>query len=43
MDGCKNNPKKSSATKTEHIPSGFLMSTISTFECIENKCDIYKD
>ena len=31
IDGCKNNPENSSTTKvTEHIPSGFSMSTMST-------------
>ena len=29
IDGCKNNPENSSTTKvSEHIPSGFSMSTI---------------
>ena len=29
IDGCKNNPKNSSATKVdEHIPSSFSISTI---------------
>ena len=33
IDGCKNNPENSSTTKvTEHIPSGFSMSTISSFK-----------
>ena len=33
IDGCKNNPENSSTTKvTEHIPSGFSMSTISYFK-----------
>ena len=32
IDGYKNNPQNSSTTKvTEHIPSGFSMSTISSF------------
>ena len=40
-DGCKNNPKNSSTTKvSEHIPSGFSMSTISSFRSIENKHDV---
>ena len=35
IDGCKNNRENSSTTKvSEHIPSGFLMSTISSFESI---------
>ena len=34
----------SSTTKiSEHIPSGFSMSTISSFKSIENKHDVYKD
>ena len=33
IDGCKNNPENSSTTKvTAHIPSGFSMSTISSFK-----------
>ena len=33
IDGCKKNPENSSTTKvTEHIPSGFSMSTISSFK-----------
>ena len=43
IDGCKNNPGSSSATKlSEHIPSGFSMSTISSFKSIENKRDVYR-
>ena len=43
IDGCKNNPEKSSTTKvSEHIPSGFSMSTISSFRSIENKHDVYR-
>ena len=31
-DGCKNNPESSSTTEvSEYIPSGFSMSTISSF------------
>ena len=42
IDGCKNNPENSSTTKvSEHIPSGFSMSTISLFRSIENKHDVY--
>ena len=38
-----NNPENSSTTKvSEHIPSGFSMSTISSFRSIENKHDVYK-
>ena len=36
-DGCKNNPKNSSATKvSKHIPSSFSMSTTSSFRSLEN-------
>ena len=43
IDGCKNNPENSSTTKvSEHIPSGFSMSTILSFTSIENKHDVYK-
>ena len=42
-DGCKNNPKNPSKTKVgEHTPSGFSMSTISSFKSIENKHDMYR-
>ena len=38
IDGCKNNPENSSATKVgEHIPSRFSMCTIFSFKSIENK------
>ena len=44
IDGCKNNPKNSSAAKvSKHILSGFSMSTISSFRNIENKHDVYRD
>ena len=37
----QNNPKNSSTTKvSEHIPSAFSMSTISSFRSIENKDDV---
>ena len=37
IDGCKNNPENSSATKlSEHIPSGFSMSTILSFKGLKN-------
>ena len=40
---CKNNPKKSSTTKiSEHIPSGFSMSTILSVKDIEKKHDVYR-
>ena len=43
IDGCKNNPENSSTTKvSEHIRSGFSMSTISSFRSIENKYDVYR-
>ena len=43
IDGCKNNPENSSTTKlSKHIPSGFSMSTISSFRSIENKQDVYR-
>ena len=43
IDGCKNNPENSSKTKVnKHIPSGFSMSTISSFRSIENKHDVYR-
>ena len=43
IDGCKNNPENSSTTKIgEHIPSVFLMPTISSFKTTENKHDVYR-
>ena len=40
IDGCKNNPESSSTKKvSEHIPSGFSMSALSSFRSIENKHD----
>ena len=42
-DGRKNNPKISSTTKvSQHIPSGFSMSTISSLRRIKNKHDVYR-
>ena len=42
-DGCKNNPENLSATKvSEHIPSGFSISIISSFRRIENKHKVYR-
>ena len=38
IDRCKNSPENSS----EHIPSGFSMSTKSFFKSIENKHDLYR-
>ena len=41
FDGCKNNPENSSTAKvSEHVPSGFVMSTISSFKRTENKHNI---
>ena len=41
IDGCKNNPENLSTSKVnEHIPSGFSMSTISSFRSIEYKHDV---
>ena len=38
IDGCENNPEKSSTTKVgEHIRSGFSMSKISSYKSIRNK------
>ena len=43
IDGCKSNPENSSTTKvSKHIPSGFSLSTISSFRSIENKDDVYR-
>ena len=43
IDGCKNNPENSSTTKvSKHIPSGYSISTISSFRSIGNKHDVYK-
>ena len=43
IDGCKNNSENSSTTRvSEHILSGFSMSTISSFRSIENKHGVYK-
>ena len=40
-DRCKNNPENLSKTKVrEHIPSGFSMSTTSSFTSIENNHDV---
>ena len=42
-DKCKNNPENSSTAKvSKHIPSGFSMSTISSFRRIENKHAVYR-
>ena len=43
IDGCKNNPENSSTSKvSEHIPSCFSMSTISSFRRTEDKHDMYR-
>ena len=43
IDECKNNPENSSATNVgKHIPSGFSISTISSFKSIENKHHVYR-
>ena len=43
IDGCKNNPESSSATKAnEYILSRLSMYTISSFKSIENKHDVYR-
>ena len=40
---CKNHPGNSLTTKvSKQIPSGFSMSTISSFKSIENKYDVYR-
>ena len=42
IDGCKNNPENTSDTKvSKHIPSGFPISTISSFRSIEDKHNVY--
>ena len=44
IDGRKNNPENSSTTKvSEHIPSGFSTSTISSFRSTENKHDLCRE
>ena len=41
IDRCKNNPENSSTTKvSEHISSGFSMSTLFSFRSIGNKHDV---
>ena len=43
IDGCKNNSENWFTAKvSEHIPSGFSMSTISSFRSIEKKHDVYR-
>ena len=44
IGGRKNNPENSATTKvSKHIPSGFSISTISSFRSTENKHDVYRD
>ena len=41
IDGCKKNRENPSTTKvSEHNPSGFSISTTSSFRIIENKHDV---
>ena len=41
IGGCRNNSQKLSATKVgEHIPCGYSMSMIWTFDLIENRQDV---
>ena len=43
IDGCKNNPENTAASNVcEHIPSGFSVSTISSFRSIETKHDMQR-
>ena len=43
IDGCANNPAKSSTTKIgEHIPCGYSMSKIWAFDQIENRHTLYR-
>ena len=43
IDGCKNNPEKSSTTEvSEHILSGLSKSTISPFKSIVNKYGVHR-
>ena len=43
IGGCKNNLENSSTTKvSEHIPLGFLMSTIFLFISMESKYEVYR-
>ena len=42
IDRCKNDPKTPSTTKeSKHIPSGFSMSSKSSFRSTESKHDVY--
>ena len=43
FNGCKNNPQNSSKTiEGKHIPSGFSVTSISSFKSIGNKHDVYR-
>ena len=43
IDGCANNLEKSSTTRLgKHIPCGYSMSAIWTFDNIENKHTLYR-
>ena len=43
IDVCKNSFKKPSATKVgEHIPRGYSMTTIWTYDGIENQYDVQR-
>ena len=43
IDERRNNPENSSTTKVSaHIPSGFSMSTISSFSTTKNKHDVHR-
>ena len=43
LDECSKNPEYPSTTKVgEHIPCGYSMSTIWTFDYIENKHTLYR-
>ena len=43
IDECANNPKNYSTTKIgEHIPRGYLKSTIWVFDYTENKHTLYR-
>ena len=43
IDACKRNPENSSITEvSQHIPTRFSVSAISSFRSIENKHDVYR-
>ena len=43
IDGSQNNPENSSTIKViEHIPSGFSITTISSFRSIQKYHDVYR-